>query len=435
MHRVLIASFVLLWASSGRAGVLRVPEDFASVLAAVDAAASGDSVLIAPGTWSERETRTVSINGFSNGRRSSAFLKSNVTLIGTAGAAMTVLQGDPEAPSVGNDILTYPDSPGGVVRIVGLTLRGAGTRYSGLLGTGSGTVILNDCVIEGNGQGVDVNRANLSMFDTTVRNQDGSLIGISGIKATSVDLVLDGCTFESNTGGRVVFCQDVGGNSRATVQSCRFVDNEGGKVLFLNGQDPVVVQDNWFEGNIVPGNITGFCLTVAGSKGSVERNTFVNNEQFDAGAGVLAVIGSADLGSVNIVSNTISGTLTPPGSAAAGVVLLSSSAHEFYSNIVAGCRGGPAVFLGSGQFNPTDGCNVLWDNDSGNFDTYTPQPTDVTADPQFCNAAAGDFTVSSQSPCVAGGVPGCGLIGAWDVGCGGVSVEPASWGRIKGMYR
>ena len=61
-----------------------------------------------------------------------------------------------------------------------------------------------------------------------------------------------------------------------------------------------------------------------------------------------------------------------------------------------------------------------------------------SADPLFCDAAAGDFTLSSQSPCLPGNHPDgadCGLIGAFGQGCGTVSVQPSSWGAIKEMYR
>ena len=62
-------------------------------------------------------------------------------------------------------------------------------------------------------------------------------------------------------------------------------------------------------------------------------------------------------------------------------------------------------------------------------------PTNFSADPLFCDPDNGDFTIRSNSPCAPPGVTGCGLIGALGVGCGPVSVEPLSWGGIKGKYR
>ncbi|HET9886216.1 MAG TPA: hypothetical protein VFR10_01795, partial [bacterium] len=75
-------------------------------------------------------------------------------------------------------------------------------------------------------------------------------------------------------------------------------------------------------------------------------------------------------------------------------------------------------------------------NEGGDFyGTWGPMPNDVFADPQFCNAGEFDFTVSAESPCAPGMTPGCGAIGAWGVGCGGIAVEQTSWGQIKALYR
>ena len=53
----------LIAAEACLAGVIRVPEDYPSVLAALDASAAGDSVLVAAGTWTDTATRVVLIGG------------------------------------------------------------------------------------------------------------------------------------------------------------------------------------------------------------------------------------------------------------------------------------------------------------------------------------------------------------------------------------
>jgi len=68
------------------------------------------------------------------------------------------------------------------------------------------------------------------------------------------------------------------------------------------------------------------------------------------------------------------------------------------------------------------------------FPDYTGTAGNISADPLFCGAATGDFTLHELSPCAAGG-PGGGAIGAFGTGCGGTSVEQQSWGVIKAMYR
>ena len=61
------------------------------------------------------------------------------------------------------------------------------------------------------------------------------------------------------------------------------------------------------------------------------------------------------------------------------------------------------------------------------------QNGNISADPRFCDAPAGDFTLHGDSPC-APEQSGCGLIGAWPVACGATAIEPATWGRIKTVF-
>ena len=82
----------LLAAHAAGAATLRVPEDYATINAAIDVAAAGDSILVGPGTW-KSETRSLWVCGNFLTRRSVMFLKPGLTIIGTAGAAATILDG------------------------------------------------------------------------------------------------------------------------------------------------------------------------------------------------------------------------------------------------------------------------------------------------------------------------------------------------------
>ncbi len=61
----------------------------------------------------------------------------------------------------------------------------------------------------------------------------------------------------------------------------------------------------------------------------------------------------------------------------------------------------------------------------------------ISADPQFCDLAAGDLALQCTSPCAPFTPPNpeCDLIGAWPVGCGGTTVQRSTWGEIKGIFR
>ncbi|MGD1048637.1 MAG: right-handed parallel beta-helix repeat-containing protein [Candidatus Krumholzibacteriaceae bacterium] len=89
-------------------------------------------------------------------------------------------------------------------------------------------------------------------------------------------------------------------------------------------------------------------------------------------------------------------------------------------------------------------CNDVFGNSVANYLQGT-DPTgtngNVSVDPQFCAvdpSGSGNFLLQSDSPCAPGHHPNgtsCGLIGAYPVGCGAVSVKPATWGTIKSIFR
>ncbi len=105
------------------------------------------------------------------------------------------------------------------------------------------------------------------------------------------------------------------------------------------------------------------------------------------------------------------------------------------------------AFSGSGQaITCYDGgvtlyCCDLYGNAGGDWvgtiaDQYG-HDGNISEDPLFCGDENPDEPLSLDrgSPCAADANPDCGLIGAWDVGCGWTAVAPASWGTIKTMFR
>src|SRR4029453_11099448 len=71
-------------------------------------------------------------------------------------------------------------------------------------------------------------------------------------------------------------------------------------------------------------------------------------------------------------------------------------------------------------------CLRFFDGEDGN----------ISEDPLFCDWPGGDYTLSAESPCADGNANDrCGLIGAYDVGCGPTPVEGTSWGEIKSFTR
>jgi len=90
------------------------------------------------------------------------------------------------------------------------------------------------------------------------------------------------------------------------------------------------------------------------------------------------------------------------------------------------------VRLSTGTVDPS--CNIYWDNPLGNTQNFPLDPTDRVVDPLYCDPEHDDLTVSVLSPCLPPNSLGCGLIGALGEGCGAISIEPTSWGRIKARF-
>ena len=90
---------------------------------------AGDSVLVGPGTWTDRAARTVVVLGTPQTLLAAMFLKPGVCVIGTSGAEDTVLDGGPlGAWPVYSVIHVLPGSKR--AKVVGMTVTGGGLAFS-----------------------------------------------------------------------------------------------------------------------------------------------------------------------------------------------------------------------------------------------------------------------------------------------------------------
>ncbi|MEZ5064803.1 MAG: right-handed parallel beta-helix repeat-containing protein [bacterium] len=411
------------------ADTILVPEDYSSVLAALDAAAAGDTVLVGPGTWTEQDTRPTSAGTIpANG-----FIPPGVTLLGS-GPDLTILEGPP-SPNEARAVVLVVMGSGEPVTIRGLACRGGGYPYWGLYADANLDLTIRDCVFEDNACAIRAWSVDGAIADCVFRRQD-STQAPPGTDSNTVLLsfsarwTIKGCVFEENAGGTLI--EAIGIGLLAEIQSCRFLNNDSTPLIFLRDQYVMTVEDCWFEGNHSPANVSGRAIYTSNTRGSIRRNTFVGNSADDPAA-PLIVVTNSDNRVVHITDNTLYGNEVVSGRSGFGI--LTEVPAEFSRNIVVGSGGGAAVYVNPVTEQPYGGCNVFWDNPGGNFENYAPKPTDLQADPLFCNPDANDFHVAEQSPCAPGGIPSCGQIGAWPVGCGLVSIEAASWGRIKSLYR
>ncbi len=385
------------------AATLRVPEDYPTVLAGVDAAAFGDTVLVAPGTYSDTERRRIPWSGGTRSIRSLAFPRDGVVLLAEGGPDVTTL--DFTAPLEYGDwfALAVSGASSGVT-IEGFHVDGGGRRRRGAIALDreSGDVTVRNCRIvsfnsseygssvlkhDGSGatiriEGCEIVNARgqpasaLRLYDHDVEILDTR---VEGCLATAVDLIaspLSGRTV------RVVDCEFVGNRSALLVRA-GFVD--------------VSVRNCRFQGNTSGAGVGA----VPEGAGVVEGCLFLENE---AGLGTS--------GPVSIEGNTFWGN---------GRAVSLPAESRLNRNVVANSSGSSAISAGSVDAS-TSGCNVLWNNQrdwSPRADGPDTLAIGQRVDPEFCDAEGGDFRVAASSPCVPGNLyPECTkVIGAFGIGC------------------
>jgi hypothetical protein len=214
------------------------------------------------------------------------------------------------------------------------------------------------------------------------------------------------------------------------IRDSRFVENQtaiGTSVVF----EQVLIERCRFEGNY--GIDEWGAVILGNSKFRVHDCLFLNN-WVTGSAGGADIYAGGDLVQV-IENNTFYGTSIDVGSVV-GASLFLQPLYQYIvrNNVFAGVRGGPAIEdAHSGTVIPS--CNVFWDNPEGNAVGFTLSATDRQVDPLFCDPPNSDFRVMVGSPCLPDGSIGCGLIGAFGEGCGTVSVDATSWGRLKASFR
>ncbi|MEE9270593.1 MAG: right-handed parallel beta-helix repeat-containing protein [Candidatus Krumholzibacteria bacterium] len=236
----------------------------------------------------------------------------------------------------------------------------------------------------------------------------------------------------------------VQGGATLTIQNCDFENNSSafdGAALFARDfGSELHVENSTFTGNHATHN-GGAGNAILGARLTVTDCTFLQNSSGEVSAGLgcndssMDVIGcvftgnvSADLAgaihyfrSTGLVANNTFHENTSPGPNAGTVVMQQSTGTTVSRNIFSGDTAGPGISYveGSGSHS----CNVFWGNADGPIRGGALAGDEVVADPVFCRAAAGDFTISTHSPASAAN-SACGLlIGALPEAC---SIEPPS---------
>lgn len=418
---------LVLGATPTLAGLISVPGDVPTIQDAVLAAVTGDSIVVAAGTYAEAVMVT----------------EKSLTLLG-AGAEVT------RVDVLGWENPSMIDEVGGWV--AGFTVTD-GLDIRGL----TGWFTVYECTVEGDtymevlfptfGDGVAVLKRSRLQGDVVVQQDNW----FSSVLIEDCELSGPVVSLDSESGISVSGCTVTGGDvymygEFVDVIENAFIDCEldlhvdsfsgtardntvvGGSGIRLEAGD---VADWEIDGNVITdaevgirceqddfmfvrNNRIGRCTTGLVLDGPLYEVS--GNLVFGCETGV-ELIQRWDGAECFVTDNTIVGCTgqalvwTCPGDEAQGV---------FASNLVAGNGGG--VDLEPDQLLEIR-CNDVWDNAGANW-TGIPDPTGVdgnfSADPLFCQPALDDYTLADASPCRPGQHPDgadCGFVGAEDGPC------------------
>jgi hypothetical protein len=352
--------------------IIRVPSELPTIQAAIDAAVNGETVLVAPGTYVE----TINFRGKS------------ITVTSEQGPEQTIIDGAGRGP-----VVTFGSRETRSAVLSGFTIRGGLTTHAGggiLIGSSSPT-------IRGN-----VITANRACTGVGVYSSFGSpLIEHNRITGNTIH----GCT-----GGWGIGVY-IGGNSAAEVIGNEITDNTGeaatggGLALFAAGS--ALVRDNLIARNATSGPLGcgfgGGIATANFSSARIINNVIVGNTACIA-AGIQW---GGSTGSNLFVNNTVAdneASIKWPGVYVSGF----DSRNQLHNNIFS-AKSGPAFYCENAA---TLSSPVMKGNDiyTGQGAAYGGTCTDqsglngnLSADPQFVNAAGGDYRLRGSSPAVDSG--------------------------------
>lgn len=249
---IAVFAAALTGSSTCRAAIIEVPADQPTIQAGIGAAATGDTVLVAPDTYSETidflgKPIVVGSHYLTTGDPS----YTELTIIDGGGT-----QGPLASFTSGEDSLSM---------LVGMTLQHGRASRGGAVFCSGGSPRISDCVLLSN----------------------DALDGGGGIYAAGADLIIENCHLEDNSavgasGGGIHM---TAGSSRIT--GCVFAGNSAhwvGGAMLLWESSPVIT-DNVIDANSSSGNYAGGIYS-RDCSAVIARNVFSNNTADGIGGGL-----------------------------------------------------------------------------------------------------------------------------------------------------
>ena len=299
MRAMMIACGLLLVAKAGPAAVLHVPTDYPTIGAATSVAASGDEVLVAPGTYNERFTLGPGQDG--------------VKIHSESGPAVTIIDGG------------YTGS------VVSMTLVGSGTELTGFTITHGGH---NPATPSDLGGAIRIDRSSPKIDNDVISNCmsfEGSIYVNKGSPSIT-NCTLDGNSSVDGGGIDVVAgSPTIGGNTLTN----NHAENNGGGIAIEAGTATIT-------GNTIAGNHAQTGGGISSSVSSNIENNVLRDNSASVGGGIYVETDAS-----TIRANTITNNQAGLG---AGLHARASSPNVennvFRGNDAGAGEGGGAYFVG-----------------------------------------------------------------------------------------
>ncbi|MBU8869410.1 MAG: S8 family serine peptidase [Gemmatimonadales bacterium] len=288
-----------------------------------------------------------------------------------------------------------------------------------------------------------------------------------GIHVLDSDLTLVDCAvsghLEAKQGGGI-YAGSFNGSSNLDITGGEISGNtaqDHGGGLYQDGGSVSLSRVAFMDNSNTPTStfMYGGGFYVTGTTATLDSLTVSGNQAQVGGGGALTACVSADVSHSLFVGNTANffggaldfdtntagsitfNTITGNDATAAGGggLYLTGSTPSVENNIVAFNTGGTNFANGMALLSTPSSlaCNDVYGNFNLDY-SGVPDPTgtdgNISADPAFCDAAGGNFSIDSSSPCAPDHSSGCGLIGAFTTDCSGSPV-PDQIGDVPLVFR